>query len=453
MAEILYFYGSLYAPQIVLVATLSAITIFRRQISCNHVYAEQGDDSPPGERRRQVSVTWNEKEAEEFLNGAGLYYSGSPLLSMVLKFCSVFDLSSSSSSAEGGGNSSNVSPLLKLNKNVSAGDLLELAGNYYCGEPVTSLLLRKPIRIPIARAIQVAGFRAGEENTANTEKSEVQNTDDMLGLPVDAWIHVMSFLKPKDIVNFSCTSRAFQKWVNEGETSNLLWKTLWRRDYAWVLQKWTVGQKAVARSGVGMKEEAEPPHFSKEVYFTFGLCYLDYVLAGCNTCDECLVGIGGHIYDMSLFLLNHPGSPETVMVHAGQDATDFFRRIGHSKGARRMAKSMCVVVDQTQFGGVGLGPTSYTRLNTNAVKPSTATSFVEPPDESAMTRYSSQSTLASAQTEFDVQQRAYQALALKRFTDSTFVTQPKVFYDPLVQRWKAWCMGNNLNTVFLDGID
>ncbi|KAL7567560.1 hypothetical protein ACA910_016977 [Epithemia clementina (nom. ined.)] len=363
--------------------------------------------------------------------------------------------------------SGNVSPLLQLKQNVSTGDLLELAGNYYCGEPIASILLCKPIRIPNPRAARLllpssAGRGNNETDAASKNLSgKIKNGKDMMGLPPDAWIHTMSFLTPKDVIAFGCTCKASLKWVEEGETSNLLWKTLWRRDYAWIIQRWTVGRKAAARSLPGQMQP-EPSRFSKLVYCRFGLCYLDYVLAGCNTFDECLVGIGGHIYDMSLFLLSHPGSPETVMVHAGQDATDFFRRIGHSKGAQRLARSMCVVVDQTRLSGegVGLAATPHTKFSASTsdhgrswLDTTTCPVAVKPPEESATTTSSGYSTLVEAQTEFETQRQVHQAMVLRRFSKSSFVTQPKVFYDPLTERWQAWCMDSGMNTVFIDNID
>jgi hypothetical protein len=51
------------------------------------------------------------------------------------------------------------------------------------------------------------------------------------------------------------------------------------------------------------------------------------------------------------------------MVHSGRDATRFFDDMGHSTGARRIAMSMCVVVDrsaQNDNNNCGLFPTSHT---------------------------------------------------------------------------------------------
>ena len=52
--------------------------------------------------------------------------------------------------------------------------------------------------------------------------------------------------------------------------------------------------------------------------------------AGYCTTDRCLVGIKDNIYDLTTFLDDHPGSPETLTENTGCDATTVFLEIGHS---------------------------------------------------------------------------------------------------------------------------
>ena len=85
----------------------------------------------------------------------------------------------------------------------------------------------------------------------------------------------------------------------------------------------------------------------KNFYFRFATCWVDYTLAGQNTLERCLVGLHGHVFDISDFVESHPGSPETLLVQAGRDATAFFEDLGHSMGARRIALSMCAVMDRS----------------------------------------------------------------------------------------------------------
>ncbi len=70
------------------------------------------------------------------------------------------------------------------------------------------------------------------------------------------------------------------------------------------------------------------------------------------------------ISDISFDLLL--GSPDTLMVHSGRDATDFFDDMGHSTGARKLAMSMCVVVNrsaQRENNEWGLFPTNHTEVD------------------------------------------------------------------------------------------
>jgi cytochrome b involved in lipid metabolism len=85
----------------------------------------------------------------------------------------------------------------------------------------------------------------------------------------------------------------------------------------------------------------------KNLYFSFAACWVDYTLAGQNTLERCLVGLHGNVFDISDFVESHPGSPETLLVQAGRDATSFFEDLGHSLGARRIALSMCAVMDRS----------------------------------------------------------------------------------------------------------
>ena len=468
LSTLIYLYGSLYGPQIVLLATLSAITVFRREISCNHVYAEeehQQQQSKSNENR--ASYKWNEQQADELLNGAGLYCSGSSLLPPVVSLMSLLgsqqDLDSGVHEPKKGA--------FSLPANVSTGDLLELAGNYYCGEPmVKSLLLNQPMHVPKTLS---------PYKRTQVEQPEKETHIDLLGLPTDVWIQIFTFSNAEDVVSFGSANRACREFVdgknNMGNSmhlhhsTNLLWKTLWKRDYGWLLQHWDVGTRAARRSLGKRNSPAEPPRFDKRVYFRFEICWCDYLLAGCNTFEECLVGIGGHIFDMSAFLFSHPGSPETVCVHAGQDATVFFSRIRHTKGARKLALSMCVVVDQARLGdGVGLRPTSVTQLmspdETNQSLDRHPPRVSAPQEDQLKTLRPTATEpygvgsrrrapiLASVAKSYEIERSKFQSTAERKFHKSDHLTQPKVYYDPLTLQWKAWYMDSQMNNVFVGSV-
>ena len=180
--------------------------------------------------------------------------------------------------------------------------------------------------------------------------------------------------------------------ITSGDTALLIWKALFMRDYAWVLSDWKIGKEAFMRSmtrcenqGMPQKQEQEQhncsksgrvfrhltsavldsEHFDtfsiddittvtassihlpsmKEFYFTFAETWLNYTIAGCSTTEKCLIGLHGHVFDISNFVEDHPGSTETLLLQAGRDATVFFESMGHSLGARKLATGMCVVVN------------------------------------------------------------------------------------------------------------
>jgi len=508
----------LYGPQLVLLATLSAITIYRREISCNHVYAEEEEEENGAnaiandDAANRKTRTWNNQKTEDLLDGAGLYCSGSSLVPLILAMAKWFweeeqqqqkMLQQESMEPK----ETAVSSLLSSKQNVSAGDLLELAGNFYCGEPIASLLLNKPFHIPSSFRKQLL------LQPASKQQAQEEEQDVALGLPADTWIQIMSFLEATDVIAFGSTNRSCHTFVNgttpqkeqpqrqdisQNDNHHLLWKTLWQRDYGWVLQRWNVGRRAAEQSlqfaSAAVVQDSSfnlvPPQIDKTLYFQFGLGYLDYVLAGHNTMDSCLVGLQGHVYDLTPFLLSHPGSPETVMVHAGQDATDFFHRIGHSRGARKLAQSMCVMVNPGRLAvestrrRIGLLPTALTDMeqgdHTSHLPP--APQPVSPPAERTMMAPTSSSsspssavtnqhssgtnknqnsaaskpsapTLQIVKQEYDQCRVHYQARAQRLCRNKSVVTQPNVYFDPFARKWKAWYMDENLQNVILHQLD
>lgn len=78
----------------------------------------------------------------------------------------------------------------------------------------------------------------------------------------------------------------------------------------------------------------------KAFFSEFEASWLDWVAAGQNSEASCIVGLHGHLYDVTEFMHSHPGSPETLMDNAGADATDFFEDVGHSLDARNLMKHL-----------------------------------------------------------------------------------------------------------------
>ncbi|KAI1724388.1 cytochrome b5-like heme/Steroid binding domain-containing protein [Ditylenchus destructor] len=48
------------------------------------------------------------------------------------------------------------------------------------------------------------------------------------------------------------------------------------------------------------------------------------------------------VYDVTKFLMEHPGGEEVILQQAGQDATESFNDVGHSQDARDMTKEYLV---------------------------------------------------------------------------------------------------------------
>ncbi|KAK3852785.1 hypothetical protein Pcinc_040635 [Petrolisthes cinctipes] len=49
-----------------------------------------------------------------------------------------------------------------------------------------------------------------------------------------------------------------------------------------------------------------------------------------DTMDDCWIILYDKVFDVTKFLLDHPGGEDVIMEHAGRDATIAFRGVGHS---------------------------------------------------------------------------------------------------------------------------
>ncbi|CAK0839449.1 unnamed protein product [Prorocentrum cordatum] len=57
---------------------------------------------------------------------------------------------------------------------------------------------------------------------------------------------------------------------------------------------------------------------------------------------SCWVAVGGIVCDVTAFLDEHPGGPESLLVHGGADASAAFEAAGHSAAARRQVAQLAV---------------------------------------------------------------------------------------------------------------
>ncbi|CEL93590.1 unnamed protein product [Vitrella brassicaformis CCMP3155] len=60
--------------------------------------------------------------------------------------------------------------------------------------------------------------------------------------------------------------------------------------------------------------------------------------------DDCWIIMWGKVYDVSNYMVDHPGGPDVIVNLAGQDATEEFEGYGHSDDARKIADELCVGV-------------------------------------------------------------------------------------------------------------
>src|SRR6476646_12137497 len=98
-SELLLHLVHVYGVHLV-VLCLSAMTVYRREMSCNHCYTEQDPDAPAeisGEVKLCDEVAeWDEVRTEELLESVGLYCSGASLLPSMLQVLEHFHWNPSS---------------------------------------------------------------------------------------------------------------------------------------------------------------------------------------------------------------------------------------------------------------------------------------------------------------------------------------------------------------------
>lgn len=426
-------YMAVYGIHLLCGALLSAVTIYRREMSCNRVFHEEHQDEQVPSSDNSLISDQMEEETEELLESAGSFCSCQPIVQLASKWIDSFH-------CEDQDGNEHAFPSKLLQESVTPSDLLDRAGNFYSGEPIMAamalFLWQQDNQIPVAPSTR--------------ERSYDPFTNH---LPPDVHVHIASFLHPRDVVALSCVSRTYRTVVDESCTSRAIWRTLWERDYAWVVNSWSVGKEALSRSAPD-----EPFMVDKELYFNFGECYLNYILAGRNTMGNCMVGLHCHIYDITAFLDVHPGSPDTLMVHSGKDSTQFFEDMGHSAVARRLARKLCVLVDLSQVSNDwwGLRPTESTQLEVDGGKanhgiPSHGLRYPASSINLLLGRKQKKrgGTLKTVRTKLESE---YQML--ERQLHLRFKNDPKVlgsvnpYFDPFRRQWRFWYINTDLEPVF-----
>jgi Cytochrome b5-like Heme/Steroid binding domain/F-box domain len=425
--SVLCSYGRVYVSQIILVMVLSAVTIFRREMSCNRVFHERDNNKndngteASSTRRRQTDEDRNEDqhnhhychegEWDDLLEGAGKWGSGKPFMEIVDAVWSIMMQSKEKMQV--------VNRKADDWTDKMSDELLEGAGLSLSGEPFWSTVVSLWARIWFKSL-------ADHQRYVTLHSSALLNN-----LPPDAQIHIFSFLHPKDIMNVGCCSKECNTIVNnqDNDIYKNLWKMLWFRDYAWLVESWEVGIEARKRS------ERQDGPFDKQLYFEFGQTYVNYLLVGRNKVDDCFLGLHGNIYEITAFIDRHPGSPETILVHSGQDATRHFEDIGHSIPARQLAVTMCSVVDLSCHNRHGYGTRRGIELESMWAIPFAS-------------RARRPSTLHKLRKQLGFDERKAKQVFM-RLVPGNMMTELVVYYDAFDRRWKAWYTDDSLETQHL----
>jgi Cytochrome b5-like Heme/Steroid binding domain/F-box domain len=462
--------------QILMLGVLVAITIYRKEMSCNRCYAaEQNEErttatrssarietivttaeeraaTVPVSRSMQQGREWDHRQTETLLEGAGCYYYtslGTTTYSLLWQTVQI--------------------PLHRTLASLSSwwvvaaqdqrfDEILDVAADKpWC------CCIGNPLQPPVA--VVVVSANKGDANAHKMSNAHLLFPA-APGLPFDSILHIVSFLHPRDVVSLASTSEQLRRVLDDdderSECSASIWRSLWYRDYAWLVLSWNVGRSALKRSLQQMADVSkEGPlslladvHFSKSFYFRFGLSWLDYVIAGQCMVDQCLIGLGGHIYDLTTFLPQHPGSPETVVAHAGRDATCAFESMRHTSAARQLAQKCCLIVSSSlKQSHAGVRPTAV--LLPELLTDESQGHFVPPPvPQHTPPGISQVPTLKSVWDDFIVEKKSAKEQARRRLAnlDDAVLGEVHVFHDPFRGAWDAWYIDSTLQADFVNDL-
>jgi Cytochrome b involved in lipid metabolism len=380
------------------------------------------------------------------------------------------------------------------------------------------------------RSNGIASFNGTFTNTAATTTTTVavaaaysnpllqQLHHELQFLPQDIQMKCFTYLCPKDVIMLSCVNRHFYNLLQYEQSStmsfsNVLWFQLFLRDYAWVVSTWKYGRDAVNRSRgttgstgrffwkcptpvaklLRVEEGEEEPCAKmvepqlqqlqqqqqtnddhdkvtiptmKDFYFIFAQTWLEYCIAG-RTENPTLVGLHGHVFDMTSFLHQHPGSSETIVMHgAGKDSTAFFEAVGHSKNARSLAiDNLVQVIDLScccRGVLVGRGEGGVNRAGTGLVASVQQQVGIEilPHKRSNKIVFGRPETLVTLRQSLDRERLKQDKMAQSAIStimankgEQEVVGHVNVYFDPLCYCWKAWYLNLNFEPVFLHNLN
>lgn len=179
-------------------------------------------------------------------------------------------------------------------------------------------------------------------------------------LPDNLFGTICTFLNPRDVTTvLAPASKSARRRVD----ANAIWLQYWFRDYGDTLLEWDVARKvlgeAVELKGSNqlelkraLSQKLSSLKSTKDYYFVFGECWLNFILAGINNPKtKCLVGLHGHVFDFGAFAPYHPGLVDRIIRDCGQDATTEFENVRHSRPARALAIMTCLILSKRRHDG------------------------------------------------------------------------------------------------------
>lgn len=284
-------------------------------------------------------------------------------------------------------------------------------------------------------------------------------------LPSDIQVHLLSFLNPKDLAVFSCVSR----YSNGLACHPLLWKTLFLRDYNYILTQWPLAQTAFQRFSPDspftiieflskrIDEIDEEPFDMKQLYFTFTKYWIDWSIAGLNSFNSCYIGLHNCIFNITDFIRDHPGSPETILMYAGRDATEIFEDLGHSMGARDIAsKRLCEVNLGYNYYGCSKKKEAPSRYEMKKSKNHQKDEKdVALPMMRCKNKRKSPGVLLPIKRKFEYQEKLEQ-LKIKEWRktnpDIEILAEVNIYFDPFYQKWRWWYSDYNLEVTHMTSV-
>ena len=154
------------------------------------------------------------------------------------------------------------------------------------------------------------------------------------------------------------------------------------------------------------------------------------------------------------------------MVYSGRDATRFFDDMGHSIGARKLAMSMCVVVNrsaQSENDDCGVFPTDHTEIDEAAEfplpprLPEGEDNLIGKRGQGLRSRIRNNrisnggGTLQKMRNRFHDEKEQVRNRNARKYSDDPTILGNNVntYFDPFRREWRIWYTDTDLQTIDL----